>query len=560
MTGEAILKTRDQLKGLRTPLEGHWNELSEQFMPFRLSQGSNLPDIFSAEKVFDSTARRSALILANGLASLVTPREEVWFEYQAPKHLRGDDDAVKFYRECSEIAREYLEASNFYEEIQEAYISSPVFGTAALYCGDLDERGELHYRHQPIQTYYIAEDAKGRVNCFYRELKYTADQAAEEFGAEVLPEEVRGRLGKPEAKTEQSDYIHAVFRRTGPAEKDAPESASKPWVSMVVHENSRTVVESEGYDEFPFAVHRYRRFGYCVYGFGPGTIAIGDARQLQFLNELADVAAEKAVFPPLIAPSSLEGEIGQGALEITYVDPTDPNSAAMLREWAGQSRYDVAKDRMGDKREQIERVFHVDLFQLFSIRSQERAPLTATEAGMIAGEKLSQFSPVFGRLVSEMLDPVLSRLFGVLLRAGKFGQPPASVTGELGGGKRMGVAAPGVLYKNRIMLAMQERQNGSLLTFMQLAQPVLELYPEAADALNLPNVVREAARNSGMPESWIRSKKEVEAMQAQRADAQQAQQQMAMAEQAAGIAAQAGKIPADMREQMGRAISPEQQA
>jgi hypothetical protein len=554
MNGEAIIKTRDQLKGLRTPLEGHWDELSEQFMPFRLTRGSTLPDIFGAAKVFDSTPRRAALILANGLASLVTPREEVWFEFQAPKHLRGDDDAVRFYREASQLAREYLEGSNFYEEIQEAYISSPVFGTAALYCGDLDDKGELHFRHQPIQTYYIAEDAKGRVNCFYRDLQLTPEQAAEEFGADSLPDEIRNKVGDPQAKTERHDFVHAVFRRNGPAADNAPESERKGWASMVVHEKTKAVVANGGYDEFPFAVHRYRRFGHCVWGFGPGTTAVGDARQLQFLNELADVAAEKAVFPPLIAPSSLEGEIGQGALEITYVDPTDPNSAAMLREWAGAARYDVAKDRMGDKRQQIESAFHVDLFQLFSIRAQERAPMTATEASMISGEKLTQFSPVFGRLVSEMLDPILSRVFGVLLRAGMFGAPPQSVTGALGG-KRTGVAAPGVLYKNRIMLAMQERQNGSFLQFMQMVMPMLELYPEAIDALNLPIAIRDMARNGDMPEAWVRDKKEVAAMQAQRAEAQQAQQQMAMAEQAAGIAAQAGKVPADMRDQMGKAIS-----
>ena len=553
MTGESIIKTRDQLKTLRTPLEGHWDDLSEQFMPFRLTRGSTLPDVFAADKVFDSTGRRAALILANGLASLVTPREETWFEFQAPKSLRGDDEAVRFYRDASAVAREYLEASNFYEEIQEAYISSPVFGTAALFCGDLDDRGELHYRHQPIQTYYIAEDFKGRVNCFYRDLKMTAEQAADEFGKDKLPPDLRGKVDNPQAKTEQHDFVHAVFKRTVEAAKDAAESARKPWVSIVVHEKSKTIVAESGYDEFPFAVHRYRRFGHCVWGFGPGSIAIGDARQLQFLNELADVAAEKSVFPPLVAPSSLEGEIGQGALEITYVDSSDPNSAAILREWATAGRYDVAKDRMGDKRQQIESVFHVDLFQLFSIRAQERAPMTATEASMVSGEKLTQFSPVFGRLVSEMLGPILTRLFGVLLRAGIFGAPPASVVGILGG-ERTAVAAPYVLYKNRIMLAMQARQNGSFSQFMQMALPMLQIYPEAMDALNLPVAMRDMARNTDLPESWVRSMKAVEAMQAQRAQDRQAQQQMAMAEQAANVAATAGKVPNDIREQIGQAI------
>lgn len=555
MTGQDVIKCRDTFKVGRQPLEEHWDELSGLFMPFRLMKSGGIPDIPASDQVFDSSPRRAALILANGLASLVSPREEVWFEFQPPKPLRKDDEAVRFYREASEVAREYIESSNFYEEIQESYIESPVFGTTALFCGDLDDRNELYFRHQSIRTYYIGEDSKGRVNSFYRNLQLTAEQAADEFGEDMLPKEIANKLSKPEGKSELFEFVHAVFRRKGEANKEAPESARKPWRSLVVFEKNKAIVQDGGYDEFPFAVHRYRKFGGCVWGFGPGSVAISDARQLQFLNQLADVAAEKSVFPPLIAPSSLEGEVGQGALEITYVDPTDPNSAGMLREWATTARYDVAKDRLADKRTQVEEAFHVDLFQLFASRQKERQPLTATEASLVAGEKLTQFSPVFGRLVSEMLDPILARVFGVLLRANVLGTPPASVTTALNG-QRTGVASPVMLYKNRIMLAMQARQNGSLMEFVQLVSPLMEAYPEAIDALNLPVIVRESARNSGLPEGWIRSVKDIEAMSAARAEAQAQAQQLAAAEQSSKVMQNMGKAGPEMQQAMQNQIKP----
>lgn len=547
MTGQDIIRSRDALKANRVPFEAHWDELSRLFMPFRLMMANGIPDIPSAESIFDSTPRGAALILANGLASLVTPREEVWFEYQAPTALRGDDQAVSFYRRASEVAREYIESSNFYEEIQEAYIESPVFGTANLYIGDLDDSGELYFRHQPIKTYLIGEDAKGRVNRVFRDLELTADQAADEFGADALPQEVKDKIGRAESSTETHEFCHAVCKREKAAGADAPEGAKKRWHSRVVHVKTKTIVQDGGYDEFPFAVHRYRRFGRCVWGFGPGSIAASDARQLQFLNQLADVAAEKSVFPPIIAPSSLEGEIGQGALEITYVDSSDPNAALILKEWATAGRYDVAKDRLADKRDQVNKLFHVDLFQLFARQSMERQPMTATQASLVAGEKLTQFSPVFGRLVSEMLDPILARVFGVLFRAGLFGAPPPIVTNSLGGG-RVGVAVPAVTYKNKIMLAMQARENGTLLEFMQLAQPLLAVYPEAVDALNLPVIVRDTARNAGLKEEWLRSKKEIEEMQKARQDAAAKQQEMQLAEQASAVAANVGRAPKSMQD------------
>ena len=538
MTGEQILRTRDQLRAYRTPLEGHWDDLSQLFMPFRLSDGIH-PDIPSADLINDSTARLSALILANGLASLIIPREEVWFEWQPPKAFEQDDEIVRWYRQASADTREFIERSNFYEEAQEFLIESPVYGTAAIFIGDLDDAGGLYFRHQPVKTYFIGEDAHGRVNVVIRELRLTPDQAATEFGKDQLPENIAGKVGTPEGMTEPGRYIHAVMPATERADDDAPAAERKAYTSFVVEETSKKIVARGGYDEFPFAVHRYRRYGACPWGFGPGTVGIADARQLDFLEKLADAAAEKAVFPPVVAPNSLEGEIGQGALEITYVDPLTTD-AQHLREWAAVGRYDFAKDRLADKRDQLRKVFHVDLFQLFSARAMERSPMTATEAQLVAGEKLTQFSPVFGRLVSEFLAPVLTRVFGVLLRKGAFGPPPRQILTD------RGIPAPEIRWKNRIMLAMQQRQNQSLMDFIALTAPIVQSDPTALDGINLTTVMRDTARNAGFPEPWIRSKKETEAMQAQRQQAAQAEQQAQLAQGLAKAGKDAAQIPPEM--------------
>jgi hypothetical protein len=553
MTGKEIVAMRQALATQRTPFEGHWDDLSLYFMPFRLSSlDTSTPDIYSAQALADSEGRRSALILANGLASLIVPREEIWFEFMPPTHLRDDQDTVAWYRTISGIAREFLESSNFYEEMQEALIESPVYGTAALFLGDLGHAGELHFRHCPIKTYYIGEDARGRVNRFVRVLRLTPVQAAEEFGIAHLPRPVTSLLGKAEENTTTHEYIHAVLPRTR-IEPDAAPSQEKPFASYVVHADTCTIVQDAGFEEFPFAVHRYRRFGRVVWGFGPGTTALGDARQLQELNDLADLAAEKAVNPPIIAPSSLDGEIGIGAAEITFVDSTnDPNAAAILREWATVSRYDFAKDRLSDKRLAIQQAFHVDLFQLFSARAMERAPMTATEASLISGEKPPPFSPVFGRLVSEMLDPILTRLFGVLLRAGMFPPAPAPAISPDGNA----VQAPALLYKNRILLAMQERANMALANFIGLIGPVAQVDPDALIALDTAVITREAARNAGLPENWIRKPKAIAAIQQQRADAAQAQQAAAMAEQSTKAAANLSQAPPNIRAAAESAILP----
>lgn len=538
MTGAQVLKIRDQLRTTRTPLKGHWQDLSALFMPFRMN-GDGAPDIPSADEVNDSTGRNCALILANGLASLVIPREEIWHELMPPKEFQKDDQWVRAYRNASVTMREFLERSNFYEEAQELLIENPVFGTGNLFVGDSEDADVLYFKHQPIDTYDIAEDPRGRVNTVGRDLSLTPEQAAKEFGVENLPQRIASKVGKPEGMTEKGSYYHLVMPATERAGDDAPEAKKKPFRSYVVEEVSKKIVQESGYDEFPFAVPRYRKFGRCVWGFGPGTTGIADARQLEFLEKLADAAAEKAVFPPTTAPASLEGEIGQGALEITYTQT--PDEAQQLKEWATAGRYDFAKDRLADKRSQLRSVFHVDIFQLHSQLVAERGRGTAYESRLLENEKLTQFSPVFGRFVSEFLTPVLTRVFGILLRRGAFPEILAL-------SNEKGVPAPAILYKNRIMLAMQQRANQALVDFVALVAPLIQADPTLMDPINGMQIIRDVARNAGFSEEWLRSEEAVKAMQQARAEAQKAQQEAELAANVAKAGKDMGATPPDVRE------------
>lgn len=505
MTGEEVLKIRDQLKSLRAPMESHWDQLAEIFTPFQRINPET-PALLDAEAMFDSTPRQAAHTFANGLCSLITPREEQWFEFSPPKELEKDDEAIRWYRECSETALGYIESSNFYEEMQQALFESPVFGTCSLYCGDLDERGELCFLNQTIGTYYIAEDSKGRVNVHVRELKYTAQQAADEFGKEALPRKIAEKVGRPEGLVEKFEFVHLVCKRHEPAPRDSSEAVKRPWIDIVVACEGKSVVRRSGLNDFSFACHRFSKHANCVWGFGPGSMAKGDSRQLSFLNELADLGTEKSVFPPILAPASMEGEIAQGALEVTYFDENASGAAGNIRALHEQGRYDILKDRLQDKKTMVQEAFFLDLFKMFSMRARDRSPLTATEANYIAGEKLTQFSPVYGRIMNEMIDVVLARVFSVLARAGKFTPPPAAVEAALEGGR--------IRYKNKIALAMQAKENGALTEFFQVLMPVLQSFPQLGQVLfnaYKPEVlIRDLIRNSGQPERWIASLKEMQ--------------------------------------------------
>ena len=547
MTGEYVISKRDALRRYRTPHEQLWDEVAELSMPRKISSGAQLdgtlPPMIDSSQLHDSTLRTASLMLANGFCSLVTPREEVWHNMTPPKALRENDQVVKFYRECSEEITYRLEQSNFYTEIQETYLDRAAMGTGCDFSEWDSENDELNFRHLPIGTYYIGQDHRGRCDSIVVEQAYTAEQAATEFGIENLPDKLQDEAKNPQ-KNESHVFLVCVDKTK------AWEESPFPYTMTCVHEDSKKVVHEQGYYEMPAHVTRYLKFGNSPYGFAPTWIALPEAHKLSFLQKQMDVLAEKAANPPILAPASLEGEIGVGALDITYVNDLDPNRSP--REWATSGRYDIGQDRIEQKKKAIMEIMHGDLFRLFA---QIDRQMTATEATLRQAEKVMQFSPTFSRLTSEYLDPKLRRIFAILWREGKMPDAPEDIQ-MVNEDRSVVVPVPNIAYNNRISLAIKAQQNTAYSEFMAINQPAIEFDPSVLDNLDNDTHFRDSWRNAGLPEDALRSPDEVDETRQARAEAQAQQEQLAQAQQGASIAkdvsaANGGQLPEEMMGMMG---------
>lgn len=514
-----IIKKRDALSSARSPRLNNWNELAPLFTQFRSVYDVMDTDIQPGDWQFDSAPKQAVLTCANGLASLIFPREEEFAEFAPPTAMKDDDAAVSWYRQCSAIHQTYLQNSNFWEENQEGLIELPVFGTMALFVGGYDDvNDELFFRHLPIGTYYISENYKGYVDTLYRDLEYTADQAANEFGYDVLPQEIQKLCGKANGATQKFKFIHAVEPRKDKRKKGGQKD-EKPFTSVVVYEAGRKVVKEDGFDSFPYAVVRFRKQRNNPWGWGPASTVLGDARQLNKLNELSDIGTEISVFPPVVADAAMEGGIDMGALGINY-RPEGSTSQDPVKQLPINNRLDQCDKRMLQKEEKINKAMFVDMFTMFAMQSQQPGEITAFQANQMLGEKMAQFSPVYGRIISEGGDIIMRRNFESLLAAGKFPPPPESVLDVEGDGNVIGIAEPGILYKNRIVLAQQMRKNAAIPEVMSMVNMILTTNPELAPIIyagfELPVMTRGGARNAGWPEEWLAEdsvlKKRVEAI------------------------------------------------
>jgi hypothetical protein len=540
-----VISRHHDLAAERAPWDTQWQELAEFCLPRRaeITSKRSTPDTSRNDVLFDSTAMQAAATLANGQLAYITPADSRWFVYEPPMGVKSDK-AKQWYARCSEISQLLLATSNLYTEIHELYYDDSVFGTYCLFV----RRGRSHplvFQKFDIGTYSLAEDDEGMVNTVFRELELTVLQAAEEFGEENLSEASKKALAKVretgKGGTVKSRYIHAIYPRD---EKDRQQGKAdgpnKPWASVYVDVSNKHVCRNSGYDEKPFFAGRHVKSQQGCYGVSPAWMALPEARQLNFLAKQLDALAEVKAFPRLLLPATHEGEIDLRSGGVTYFDPTQPN--AVPKEWATAGDYNVGLERENRKTEAINTAMHVDMFRMFA--SLDRPNMTATEVAERASEKLVQFSPSFSRKTTELLTPMLRAVFGILLRDGKFPPPPkeAAITDRNG---ELVIPEPEVSYVSKVALAIRAMHNLSLSRSMERNAVIAQVRPEVLDNFNWDKIVRETARNDGLPADWIAEEADVEDARRARAEAQAQMQQKQDTMMMAEAAGKAGSVKQD---------------
>ena len=527
---DKVIQRHAELVHQRASWESLWEDIAKYVMPRKAGMftQNTSPTTDDESQLFDATAVRANMILANGQLSWMTPLESRWFSLEPPKSMESEDEVEQWFKRCTEVMQAELSRSNFYTEIHELYLDRGCFGTAAILV-EGGKNNSLNFTKLDMGSFAISEDDEGYVDTLSREYEITARQAALKFGIEALTEAMRKDLEKPNSN-KKFTCIHLISPRgPGEIEDGKRDGANKPYASVYVEKATKHVFLKSGFDEQPFFVTRYLKWKNSeCYGYSPSWTALPECKQLNFLEKQLDSLAEIHAFPRILIPAGFDGDIDLRAGGVTYFDPNNPQ--ATPKEWGTGGRYDIGVERAEGKRKAINEAFHVDLFQMFA---QLQKQMTAREVAERASEKLIQFSPTFARLTTELFNPLLRRVFAILARAGKFPPPPEAfqMTGM--------VPDPEVSYNSRIALAIKSLENAAFIRTSEMLLPFANLRPEMLDNFDFDEITRDMARNDGLPARWLMDEEMVAQTRAQRAQAAQAQ---AQAEQMERQAAAIGKV------------------
>jgi Bacteriophage head to tail connecting protein len=536
--GSALRDRWSALKGERAPWESMWRELADYTMPRKTGSTDMIssPSSNREARLFDTTQIDANATLANGQLSWMTPQATPWFSYEPSAQLEKSDEAKLWLGSCSESARKELKTSNFYTAIHEFYMDRSCFGTAAIYC-EKSKRGKLNFRNLPCGSYCIAEDDEGNVDTVFWETEMTARQMFQRFG-EQCSEAVRKQAENASSANSKHKVIHAVYPRED-HERDTKQrdKANMPIASVFFEEANGIILEVGGYWSMPVMVSRYLVWHNGlggVYGWSPAWAALPDARQLNHLQMMMDALAEKAAFPPVAAPASFDGEIDLSAGAVNYYNDDKANTVP-ISAIGVVGNYNVGLQRIQEKQASIRRHFHADLFEMFGNIEKQ---MTAAEVNARLREKVIQISPSFARLTTELLNPLLERVFQICVELGIFSPPPASAImpiSETEGQLVMPIAA----YTSRMEIELRSLVDTSFERTIQKVMATAQFRPNVVDNIDWDALVRANALGDGMDAEMLFPMQKVNDLRQQAAQAAQAQIQM---EQAAGAAKMAGDL------------------
>jgi len=530
-TFDYIRKRLDKLEADRGTWESHWQEILDYVMPrkaeitFLRSRGEKRTEV-----LFDSTAITANNLLAASLQGTLTSPSLPWFSLK----LRDDDankirDIQIWLEDTARRMYAVFNESNFNTEVHEMYLDLCSVGTSAIFVEEANEgflQGGLHFNTLHIAEYFIQENSTGRVDTLYRKYKMTARQAVQEFGEDNVGTKIKEAVKvKPDT---QFNFIHAVEPTPDYERSVGMKAKTKlPFHSCHVCFEDKMVVRTGGYNEFPYLVPRWSKATGEIFGRSPSYNALPDIKTLNKAVEIGLKAWAKAIDPPLLVTD--DGVIGR--VRMTPGGITVVRSDTAIKPLQIGSNWQITDLKENQLRTAIRQAYYSDQLQL-----QEGPQMTATEVQVRYELMQRLLGPTLGRFQTEFLNPLIERVFGIMLRSDALTPRPSEMEGM-----NMDIEYVGPLARSQRM-----EEAIAVERLYQLAMQVVQVDPTVMDVIDHEQAIRMRATLLGVPKTVLRGEDEVAEIREQRAAAQQQAQEQAMAQQQADTALSQGKAMTEM--------------
>ena len=515
---KSLLSRFERLESQRQNWETHWQEVADYMQPRKAdvtkkrARGDK-----RMEMIFDSSPIQAVELLAASLHGMLTNPSTPWFTLRfKDEDIDNEDEAKLWLQSATDAMYTAFNRSNFQQEIFELYHDLITFGTASMFIEE-DDDDLIKFSTRHINEVFIAENNKGRIDTMFRKFKISARAAIQKFGDNVSLD-IQSIFKKD--PYQEIEILHAVYPRSdfNPKKKD---KGNMPFESVYIEMKSGNELSISGFKEFPFVVPRYLKASNEIYGRSPAMTALPDVKMLNEMCKTTIKAAQKQVDPPLLVPDDgflLPVRTVPGGLNFYRSGTRDRIEPLNIG-----ANNPLGLNMEEQRRDSIRAVFYVNQLMM-----QQGPQMTATEVIQRNEEKMRLLGPVLGRLQSELLKPLIDRVFAILLRNNMLPEAPEFLSGK----------DIEIEYVSPLAKAQKSTELQSIMRAIEILGSLANVAP-VFDYVNFDNLVKHLADIVGVPQKILKSQNQVNA---ERQQAQQQQEQMQQMQQLQQVAKAGGDI------------------
>lgn len=399
---QQAFEKRDRFKPL-------FQDAYDYTMPTR--QGFDHSDqvgISRTDRIFDETAVVGVTEFAAELQSSLIPPFARWANLVAGSDIPDEDEAEEINSELQKITEkvfDHIANSNFDQEVNEALHDLAV-GTGILNISAGDAIDPIRFQAIPLTEIALEDGPDGLIDDVHYRKWCKIEHLPMMFPD--MPKEVWESVKSRNHTNDNIEVIQSTMR-----DRSSPNVRNWNYVAHLPSIETELAKERyEGRGANPWVLFRWSKAAGESYGRGPVINALPAIRTcnlvVQLILENADMAVTgmwQADDDGVINPDSINLRPG-------IIIPRAPGSR--IDPLQTPARFDVGQLVLDDMRHNIKRA----LYNQQLGRPHEATPMSATEVAERMAQLAQEIGPAFGRLMKELVEPVIQRVVYIMKQKG----------------------------------------------------------------------------------------------------------------------------------------------
>lgn len=509
---EQLTKRFEKAKQEKNALLERLKEAYRYSLPSADVDGTDGSSWDERPEVYDDTAVLSLQKYANRLQAQLIPSWKTWALLKAGSDVMEDqkEEADGALEEITEVIFDHIHHSNFTSQAHEAFQDLGI-STGALICEEGDGiNSSLRFRAISMMELVPERSSYGNIKTTWREFKLKASEIKDLYPKATINESIAKII--EESPNTLIDLIEGVVF----------DEKENEYNHVLLYPKTKDVLLDETDESSPYIIFREQVSPNKAFGFGRVLQLLPTILKLNNLSYYEDVSVginAAGVYTVTDDGVASPDNIRIQPFALIPVDSNDSNNRSIAPLDIG-TNFNVTDVKIKENQAKVN-----ELMAAQSFGNVEETPVrTAYEMSVRENAMQQNAHSAFGRLQTEFLESLLSRIVFVLSKAGKI--PPLRVNGRE---VTLKFTSPSARVQDTEELqSLQE-----FLLYME-SQP-----KEIVSAkFKIEDVPKFVAERTGLPASMMRNK-------AEEAEAVKGMQQAAMAgKQAETDASQPNVAPA----------------